>query len=368
MIRFRCPKCEAKMEVDESFAGRSARCATCGYDFRIPKTGEATPTRGMVEPSRPGATVVKVQGESVELVPPLEILTVIALATVCLSVVAVLAIGMSGLWTPPWAVAMALGALLALLGTIIAVPAYHNISRSRGRKRGKGLATAALAAGGGLFLVFLVGFIIGWALNLSKPPCEENLKMISVALGNYAKKHNGAYPDGHRANLATLVQEGYLGGTDYLTCPAYAVVPGTQTYSLTTDLNNRDFSPETMIVSDGPPYEAHKDGLVRVLLVSGKIITVPAADWPKFKDGQEKKWNDTLNKIRRPKMAPKAEEAPAPPAVAPPAPAAPAPAVDPKPPAAGIVAPAAPALAVEPKPPAAGIVAPTAPAPAPKKP
>ncbi|MCX5654174.1 MAG: hypothetical protein NTY65_05950 [Planctomycetota bacterium] len=349
MIRVRCPKCDAKVEVDESFAGRPGRCATCGYDFRVPKTGEATSTRGMVEPSRPGATVVKVDGESVELVPPLEILAVIALTTVCLSVVAVLAIGLSGLWTPPWAVGMALGALLSLLGTIIAVPAYHNISRSRGRKRGKGLATAALAAGGGLFLVFLVGFIIGWALSLSKPPCEENLKMISVALGNYAKKHNGAFPDGHKANLSTLVQDGYLSSTDYLTCPAYPVTPGTQTYSLTPDLNNRDFSPETMIISDGPPYEAHKDGMVRVLLLSGlssgKIITVPAADWPKFKDGQEKKWNDTLNKIRRAKVAPKAEEAPAPPEVAPPAPAAPAPVITPKPPAAGIVAPAAPAPA-----------------------
>ena len=322
MIRFRCPKCDAKMEVDESFAGRAARCPTCGYDFRVPKTGEAAQTRGLVEPSRPGATMVKVQGESMEIVPPLETLALIALATVCLAVIAVPLIGLSSWFTPPWSVAMAMGALLALLGAIIAVPAYHNVSRSRGRKRGKGLATAALAAGGGLFLVFLMGAIIGFVLYSWKPPCEENLKMISVALGNYAQKHNGAYPDGHKANLKTLIQEGYLGSDDYLTCPAYPVVPGMQTYALTPDLNNRDFPPETMAVSDGPPYEAHKDGQVRVLLLSGKIITVPAADWPKFKDAQGKVWNDTLNKIRRAKVAPKAGEAA--PAATPPAPAAPA--------------------------------------------
>jgi hypothetical protein len=327
MIRFRCPKCDAKMEVDESFAGRAARCPTCGYDFRVPKTGEAVQTRGMVEPSRPGATMVKIQGESMEIVPPLETLALIALTTVCLAVIAVPLIGLSSWFTPPWAVAMAMGALLALLGAIIAVPAYHNVSRSRGRKRGKGLATAALAAGGGLFLVFLVGAIIGFVLYSWKPPCEENLKMISVALGNYAQKHNGAYPDGHKANLSTLIQEGYLGSDDYLTCPAYQVVPGTQTYALTPDLNNRDFPLETMAVSDGPPYEAHKDGQVRVLLLSGKIITVPAADWAKFKDAQEKKWNELLNKIRRAKLEPKPAEAA--PAATPPAPAA-APAAAPK--------------------------------------
>jgi len=361
MIRFRCPKCDAKMEVDESFAGRAARCPTCGYDFRVPKTGEAAQTRGLVEPSRPGATMVKVQGESMEIVPPLETLALIALATVCLAVIAVPLIGLSSWFTPPWAVAMAMGALLALLGAIIAVPAYHNVSRSRGRKRGKGLATAALAAGGGLFLVFLMGAIIGFVLYSWKPPCEENLKVISVALSNYAQKHNGAYPDGHKANLSTLVEEGYLSSTDYLSCPAYQVVPGTQTYVLTTDLNNRDFAPETMIVSEIPRSDAHKDGQVRVLLLSGQIILVPVADWPKFKDAQDKKWNETLNKIRRAKMAPKAAEGT--PEVTPPAPAAPAGAPAPAAPA---TAPTATITAPAPTAPAAPAAAPKPAAPAPK--
>ncbi|MCX5682659.1 MAG: hypothetical protein NT049_03120, partial [Planctomycetota bacterium] len=256
-----------------------------------------------------------------------------------LSVVAVLAIGLAGLWTPPWAVGMALGTLLALLSVVMALSAYNNIATSRGRKRGKGLAKLAMAAGGGLFLVNLVGAIVGFATTALKPPCEENLKVISVALANYAQKHNGAYPDGHLTNLSTLVQEGYLSSRDYLTCPAYPVLPGEQTYVLIQDLNNRDFPPETMLVTERPPYEAHKDGMIRVLLISGKIIAVPVADWEKFRIAQEAKYKEVQDKIRRATFSKKTNEAPeaAPPApaVAPAAPTAPksppAPAAAPKP-------------------------------------
>jgi hypothetical protein len=321
MIRFRCPKCDAKVEVDESFAGRQGRCATCGYDFRVPKTGEATPVHGMVEPSRPGTTVVKVGGETIEILPPLETLAVVAMVAVGLSIVVVLVIGLSRLWTPPWAVGMALGAMLALLSIVISLAAYNSIASARGRKRGKKLAAAALAAGGGLFLVYLVGAIVGFFMwSAWRPPCEKNLEVISIALANYARAHNGAFPDGHKTNLKTLVEEGYLGSADWLACPAYQVVPGTQTYVLTPDVNNRDFPPDTMLVSDGMPLEAHKDGMVRVLLVSGKVIKVPLAEWQQYKTAQEAKWNDILNRIRHPAT----EAAGGTPAIAPPAPAAPA--------------------------------------------
>jgi hypothetical protein len=342
MIRFRCPKCDAKVEVDESFAGRAGRCATCGYDFRVPKTGEVTPVHGMVEPSRPGATVVKVRGETVEILPPLEIMAVAATVVAGLSVVAVLVIGLSRLWTPPWAVGMALGALLALLSVVMALSAYSSIASSRGRKRGKKLATAALGAGGGLFLVYLVGAIVGFVMWYAwRPDCEKNLEVISVALANYAKAHNGAFPDGHKTNLKTLVEERYLASADWLTCPAYRVVAGTQTYDLTPDVNNRDFPPETMLVSDGQPLDTHTDSLIRVLLISGKVIKVPIAEWSKFKAAQVAKWNEILNRIRQPKadaaaggtpatpdITPPAAPKPAAPVVAPPAapkPAAPAP-------------------------------------------
>jgi hypothetical protein len=286
------------MEVDESFAGRAARCPTCGYDLRVPKTGEAAaPVRGTVEPTRPGTTVVKVQGETVEIVPPLETMAVVALGAVGLAVVAALGIGVSGLLTSPWFVGMFLGALLALLGTIMAIPAYHNIRRSRGRKRGKRLAVAALAAGGSLFVVFLVGAIVAFVSASWRPPCEEDLKRIYVALRAYADRHQGAFPN----DLQALVGEGCLDSRDCLTCPAYRVVPGTQTYILTPDINVKNplFPDDLLIVSDGPPYEAHGDGFVRALLLSGKIVRIPLAEWARYQDTQAKRWNEILNKIRR---------------------------------------------------------------------
>lgn len=365
MIRFRCPKCDAKVEVDESFADRAGRCATCGYDFRVPKTGEVTPVHGMVEPSRPGATVVKVRGETVEILPPLEIMAVVATVVVGLSVVAALVIGLSRLGTAPWLLAMVLGWLLALLSVVMGLSAYSSIASSHGRKRGKKLATVALAAGGGLFLVYFGGAIVEVVrLYAWRPDCEKNLEVISVALANYARAHNGAFPDGHKTNLKTLVQEGYLASTDWLTCPAYRVVAGTQTYDLTPDVNNRDFPPETMLVSDGQPLDTHTDGLIRVLLISGKVIKVPIAEWSKFKAAQVAKWNEVLNRIRQPKADAAAGGTPATPEITPPAPAV-------VPPPAPVVAPPAAPKPAAPKPAAPVVAPPAAPkpaAPAPKKP
>jgi hypothetical protein len=311
------------MEVDESFANRAARCPTCGHDLRVPKTGEpATPVKGVFQPTRPGATVVTVQGESVEIVPPMETLAVVALGAVVLSVVIAFGIGLGRLSYAPWFVGFFLGFIVALFGAIMAIPAYYNIRRSRGRKRGKPLAVAALVGGGGLFLVFLVGFIITLVTTMWKPPCEENLKRIYTALRAYGEKHNGNLPDGRQATLETLVTEGHLDSSDWLTCPAYHVVPGTRTYALTTDVNVKNplFPDDMLIVSDGPPYEAHGDGFVRVLLLSGKIEKVPLAEWPKYRDTQEKRWQEIQNKVRRLQAAPGAR------AGAPPAPAGPPPA------------------------------------------
>jgi DNA-directed RNA polymerase subunit RPC12/RpoP len=36
MIRFKCPRCEKKLQVDESKAGSAATCPECGQKFRIP--------------------------------------------------------------------------------------------------------------------------------------------------------------------------------------------------------------------------------------------------------------------------------------------------------------------------------------------
>jgi hypothetical protein len=319
MIRFRCPKCDAKMEVDESFAGRPARCATCGYDLRVPKTGEPTPL-GAATPARPGATTVKFQGEQVEIVPPMEPMAIISVALVALSVVVMLAAGVSGYVAPPWAVGAALGSLVALLGAIIAIPAYHTIRRSKGRRRGLGLATGGLAGGAGLFLIFGLIALVLFARQWYRPPCEDNLKTIYQALRAYTAKHDGAFPK----SLETLVRDGLLDG-DCLTCPAYRVALGTQTYILTPDVNvsNPLWPADTMVLSDGPPYDAHGDGFVRVVLLDGHVEKIPTADWPKYQQAQAARWNEILNKIRNPKPAGPAPAAGAgePPAATPLAPA-----------------------------------------------
>jgi hypothetical protein len=82
-----------------------------------------------------------------------------------------------------------------------------------------------------------------------------------------------------------------------------------------------------LIVSDGPPYEAHGDGFVRALLLSGKITAVPLSDWPSYQETQKTRWNEIQNKIRR-------GVRPAAPGGAPPAPVA-APAPPPAAPATG---------------------------------
>jgi hypothetical protein len=317
------------MEVDDAFAGRAARCPTCGYDFRVPKTGEATPVRGVETPARPGATTVKVGGERVEIVPPLETMAIVSVAAGGFSIVVVAALAASGLLSRGWAVWFA-GAAVALLGTMIGIPAYHSIKRSRGKKRGRLLATIGLLGGAGLFLVFAVGMIIGIAREALKPPCEQNLEHIHAALMKYAKEHNGDFPP----KLETLVNDKYLDGVEWLICPERRSPPGQITYIMTPDINinNPLFPADLVIASDDPLYVAHGDNFVRAVLLDGKPITIPAAKWADFQQKQAARWNEILNKIRNPKAAapPKTETPPqgAPPvapSATPPAAAAPAP-------------------------------------------
>jgi len=327
MIRFCCPKCESEMEVDESFAGRPARCPTCGSGLKVPKAGDASPLAPQAPaPRRPGAHMVKIAGEQVEVVPPLETMVVVSIAFVALSVLAVVGVGLGQFVTLPWTVGMALGAVLALLGVMIGVPAYHNVRSSRGRKRGRTHALIAMLAGTGLFLGFLVGALAGFATNVwLRPTCEQNLEKIYAALRAYADQHDGAFPK----SLDILVDERYLDSRSGLTCPAYHVQVGTTTYILTPDINinAKDpdgqawWSPETMVVSDGPPYEAHGDGVVRAMLLGGELKEVPLSNWDVYQKAQAQRWNDILNKIRKQNEA-AAEEAAEPPAAPPAAPAA----------------------------------------------
>ena len=306
MIRFRCPRCESEMEVDESFAGRQARCPTCGCDLKVPKAGEPSPP---IQPARAtprkGATTVTVDGRQVEVVPPLETMVFVSMAFVLLSVAAALVVGLGGFVTPPWAVGGTLAALLALLGVLIAVPAYHTVRRSRGRKRGRTHALIAMAAGALLFLMFGVIALVGWSQWLLRPTCEQNLKKIYHALVAYADNHAGVFPQ----SLDVLAKEEYLENPNWLICPSYRVPVGETSYILTPDIDTSAKRPDgsdwwprdTMIVSDGPPYKAHGDGFVRVLLLGGEVKRVKLAEWAAYQKTQAERWNKTLRQIRQAK-------------------------------------------------------------------
>jgi len=306
MIRFRCPRCESEMEVDESFADRQARCPTCGCDLKVPKAGEPSPP---IQPARAtprkGATTVTIDGEQVEVVPPLETMVLVGMGFVLLSVAAALVVGLGRFVTPPWAVGGTLAALLALLGVLIAVPAYHTVRRSRGRKRGRTHALITMAAGALLFLVFGIIALVGWSQWLLRPTCEQNLKKIHHALKKYADKHAGVFPQ----SLDVLAKEEYLENPNWLICPSYRVPVGETSYILTPDIDTSAKRPDgsdwwpldTMIVSDGPPYKAHGDGFIRVLLLGGEVKRVKLTEWAAYQKAQAERWNKTLRQIRQAK-------------------------------------------------------------------
>jgi hypothetical protein len=371
MIRFRCPQCEAKMEVDESFAGRTARCATCGNTLKIPRQSEPAP--------RPGAaTGPAAESEKVEVVPPIELTAIIGAAAVGLSVLVWLIMWQLRMWNPPLMVACLGGAMMAALGTMIALSAWNIVHRSRGRKRGKRLTNIALLGGAGLFVVFLVGAVVDYALTQRRPTCEQNLTRIHAALLEYAGKHEGAFPPSLRA----LVDEKELDSANWLTCPQYQEAPGSQTYEYVKgiDLGSKSkalFPGNMMVVSDGAPYNRHDDG-VRVLFLDGTIDTKPKSEFEKYKEMQGKQWQEIQRKLHPPAQPPAtpapAPVAPPPEAEEPPATVPPAtPAVTPTAPTAtppATPAPTVPATPAAPKAPVAASTVPpaTPPAPAPATP
>ena len=53
-VEFACPSCGAAGAVDESLAGRRARCKGCGYQFTIPRGGEGEPADDLYALEGPG--------------------------------------------------------------------------------------------------------------------------------------------------------------------------------------------------------------------------------------------------------------------------------------------------------------------------
>ena len=314
MIRFRCPNCDARMEVDESFAGRPARCATCGADLAVPRTGEPDTSVTPLEPAGPsGPTTVRIGDETIEVVPPVETMAVVSVVFLGASAASVFVIGLGRFVTDPWMIGPSIGALLALLGAMTAVPAYHSIRRSRGRKRGKLLAVIGMIGGAALTLGFGTVAAVKIINNLwLRHSCEDNLGKIYAALRQYAERHDGKIPK----DLEVLVREGYLDSPDWLTCPRYQVPIGSCTYQMAIspgidiNLNNRGvFPPSLMIVSDGAPYDSHSDGLVRALLLDGTVEKVPFDRWERYRAEQGKLW-EAIRAALKPQAARPAAGAP----------------------------------------------------------
>ena len=296
MIRFRCPNCDARMEVDESFAGRPARCATCSADLKVPAASASDTSITPLEPAGPsGPTTVRFGDETVEIVPPVETMAVVSVGFLGASVAAAFVIGLGRFVTAPWMIGSSLGALLALLGAMTAVPAWHSIRRSHGRKRGRRLAAIGMIGGAALTLGFGTVAAVKIIDNLwLRPACEDNLHKIHAALRAYAERYDGRLPK----ELEVLVREGCLADRNGLTCPEYHVPIGTSTYQMyisvgiDVNVNNpRAFPPNLMIASDGAPYDSHSDGLVRALLLNGDIQKVPFDRWERYRAEQGKLWD-----------------------------------------------------------------------------
>jgi hypothetical protein len=321
------------MEVDETFAGRTARCATCGNTLKIPRQSDATPSR-IATPTVAGAAVVQIEGEAVQVVPPMETSVLVAAGILGFSLVIFLVAMLSGLLVPPFALSCLIGGLVALIGTLMALSAWNTVKRSGGRKRGKQLATIILLGGAGLFLVFMMGGIVGFALQGRRPSSEENLAQIYRALKTHSDQHNGEFPE----DLPTLVKENLL-DRDSLSFAAAHVKPGTVTYMYPGRINLNEkfkkvFAEDMMIVYENSP-DYHEDGSIRILLLNGKVVAMPKADWSKYRDAQVRIWQTALHKVDEIRFPP-------PPAPVAPPPTAPAEVTEEEPPAEAPAAPKAP--------------------------
>jgi len=199
MIRFKCSQCGARMEVDETYVGHPGRCPTCGASITVPAASTvSSPSGGMagagMRQGRTAGTTIRVHGEEVSVRAPLETTAIASIVLMGLSVVLFIGIWLSGNWAPALGVGALLAMLMAILSVLVAVTAYHNVRRSRGLRRGMGAAYAGLIGGASLFLIFLIVTAWSFVVHANRPSCEENLRAIWTALGEYADSHDEKFP------------------------------------------------------------------------------------------------------------------------------------------------------------------------------
>lgn len=262
MITFRCSGCENEIETPDDYAGRSARCPTCGRRIRVPrKTGlqADSPALGLGESPSASSAVFRVDGRTYEVRPKLEGLLVAASAVIGLSLVAFVAVGLTAQVYSPWFLAGLVATCFALFGALLCLPAYQAIRTSGGRKTGQRLAFLNVAVAAVLVLAFLFVAIVWKYMLADSSSCRQRLQAVHVALRQYAAGNGGLLP----SDLQTLVRLGLLKGSK-LTCRqvggvregtptylrhSYPVVQGRALVDFRTDLE--PFPGDLMILMDG---------------------------------------------------------------------------------------------------------------------
>jgi len=188
------------------------------------------------------------------------------------------------------------GFLLGIAAIIVGVIALLKIKK--GQAKGKGMAIGGICAGVAstllLALILIVSIFSGMALpglsymneKAKEASCKSNLKMIGLALKQYALDYGDAFPDGQGpAGFEQLRACGYLTDPKIFVCPsstAKVAAPGQAlteanvSYSYLGSGKTEANSPDEVLASDDP--DNHKDHGC-VLFIDGRVESFDGPKW-----------------------------------------------------------------------------------------
>jgi DNA-directed RNA polymerase subunit RPC12/RpoP len=291
MITFRCSGCKNEIETPDDYAGRTARCPTCGKTIRVPRKEQlaGSPESGSGE----GSSMFRVDGRVYEVRPKLEGMLLVSSTVVVLAATSFVGVGLVAQVYTPWFLAALIGSGFAFLGALLCLPGYQAIRASNGLKTGQRLAFLNVAAAAVLIVIFL--FVGVWEYMVAdSSSCRQRLQDVYQALREYAVKNDGRLPP----SPETLVEEGLLRPSK-LTCREFGGVrEGYPTYyrdgirnsysvgsdgQATADFRDdgKEFPGDLMILMDGGVHRMHdeKTGETRrvryVLTLDGTVSYIP---------------------------------------------------------------------------------------------
>jgi len=216
MITFRCSGCQNEIETPDDYAGRTARCPTCGKTIRVPQKEPRTDLPELGPGER--TSVFRVDGRVYEVRPKLEGMLLVSSAVVVLAAASFVGVGLVAQVYTPWFLAALIASGFAFLGALLCLPGYQAIRASNGLKTGQRLAFLNVAAAAVLIVVFL--FVGVWEYVVAdSSSCRQRLQEVYQALREYAAKNDGRLPP----SPETLVKQGYLRPSK-LTCREFGGV------------------------------------------------------------------------------------------------------------------------------------------------